>query len=95
MLRLQGKLRDFIRIEKELRMKIKNVQDKDENLVSKLEEALCFGKMIFMLKPVVSKHMKQIKSVIENDFETEFSHQEHDQNMELKILAQKITDLQS
>lgn len=72
MLRLQGKLRDFIQIEKELRQKIKHVQDKDENLVSKLEEALCFGKLIFMMKPVVSKHVKQIKGGIESDFEAEF-----------------------
>ena len=73
MLRLQGKLRDFIRIEKELRLKIKNVEDKDRNLVAKLEEALCFGKMIFMLKPVISKHVKQIKNGIENEFGVEFS----------------------
>ena len=73
MLRLQGKLRDFIRIEKELRLKIKNVEDKDRNLVTKLEEALCFGKMIFMLKPVISKHVKQIKNGIENEFGVEFS----------------------
>ena len=69
MLRLQGKLRDFIRIEKELRAKIKSVEDRDKNLVSKLEEAICFGKLIFMLKPLASKHIRQIRVGIESSFE--------------------------
>ena len=52
--RLQSKLRYFIRIEKELRQKIKDVTEKDENLVTKLEEAICFGKVLFVIKPVIS-----------------------------------------
>ena len=39
--------------------------------------------------------MKNIKNSIESEFDGEISSQEHDQNMELKILAQKITELQS
>lgn len=42
-------------------------------MVTKLEEALCFGKMIFMLKPVVSKHIRQIRNSIENEVDNEFS----------------------
>jgi len=53
--RLQLKLRYFINIEKELRQKIKDVTDKDENLVTILEEAICFGKVLFVIKPVVSQ----------------------------------------
>ena len=52
--RLQSKLRYFIRIEKELRQKIKDVTEKDENLVTKLEDAICFGKILFVIKPVIS-----------------------------------------
>ena len=76
----------FIRIEKELRLKIKNVEDKDRNLVTKLEEALCFGKIIFMLKPLISKHIRQIKNGVENEFGVEFSNQEEDISQELKVL---------
>ena len=54
MSRLQGKLRDFIRIEKELRQEIENVTDKDKNLVEILENTICFGKVLFVIKPVIS-----------------------------------------
>jgi hypothetical protein len=59
--RLQAKLRDFIRIEKELQSKIKEVTQKDENLVSKLEEAICFGKLLFIMNPVDTKSTKDIQ----------------------------------
>ena len=58
--RLQQKLRYFINIEKELRQKIKNVTEKDEILVNTLEEALCFGKVLFVIKPVVSQQLSSI-----------------------------------
>ena len=53
--RLQLKLRYFIDIEKELRLKIKTITEKDEILVNTLEEAICFGKVLFVLTPVVSQ----------------------------------------
>ena len=56
--RLQTKLRYFIRIEKELRQKIRNVTEKDENLVTILEEAICFGKVLFIIKPVASENQR-------------------------------------
>ena len=62
--RLQSKLRYFIRIEKELRQKIKDVTEKDENLVTILEDAICFGKVLFVIKPVVSQQVKSIQQKV-------------------------------
>jgi len=58
--RLQGKLRYFIQIEKELRKEIENVTEKDKNLVQVLENAICFGKVLFVIRPVVSQSLASI-----------------------------------
>ena len=68
--RLQSKLRYFIRIEKELRQKIKDVTEKDENLVNKLEDAICFGKVLFVIKPVISQQLIDIQGRIEQECST-------------------------
>ena len=33
---------------------IQQVEEKDKNLVTRLEEAVCFGKIILVLKPLIS-----------------------------------------
>lgn len=63
--RLQGKLRYFIRIEKELRAEIENVTEKDKNLVQILENAICFGKVLFVIKPVVSQQLGSITNKVD------------------------------
>jgi hypothetical protein len=57
MQRLQLKVKEFINVERDLRDKLKEAELKDQNLVLKLEEALCFGKMIFVRKPIIKKSL--------------------------------------
>ena len=44
-------MRDFIKIEQELKSKIQEIEQRDQKLINELETALCFGKVMFMLKP--------------------------------------------
>jgi hypothetical protein len=55
MRRLQAKVRDYMKIESQLTEKMNLVQSRDENFMNKLENALCFGKMMVMLKPCLQK----------------------------------------
>jgi len=43
-------VRDFIKTEQELTSRIKEIEKRDQNLINQLETALCFGKVMFMLK---------------------------------------------
>jgi len=58
-------MRYFIRIEKELRAAIENVTEKDKNLVQILENAICFGKVLFVIKPVVSQQLASITNKVD------------------------------
>jgi hypothetical protein len=61
MRRLQSKVRDFIKIEQELKTKIKEIEQRDEKLINELETALCFGKIMFMLKPQIQTIQTKIE----------------------------------
>ena len=68
MKRLQEKVREFISIEKDLREKIMDVERKDRSLIYKLEEALCFGKVVIVMRPLFSDKCDQILRQIKNKF---------------------------
>ena len=72
MQRLQSKVRDFIKIEKDLRRLIKDVEIKDQNLVEKLEDAACFGKVLFVVTPFSSQVSKQVEKRIKVNFWREY-----------------------
>ena len=88
--RLQTKLRYFIRIEKELRQKIRNVTEKDENLVTILEEAICFGKVLFIIKPVASQKISAIQQKVQNECINLFRTRESENANNLNGLGQHI-----
>ena len=81
--RLQSKLRYFIRIEKELRQKIRDVTEKDENLITILEDAICFGKVLFVIKPVVSQQVSSIQAKVEAACETLYAQRDHEHQDDL------------
>ena len=72
MRRLQGKVRDFIKMEKELKERVAVVEKQDMNLVSKLEQAMCFGKVLFITKPILTDMQKAIQSTILSKHRDEF-----------------------
>ena len=48
MRRLQAKVRDYIAVENNFRTKIETITTRDENLIQILEQAVCFGKILFV-----------------------------------------------
>lgn len=90
--RLQSKLRYFIRIEKELRQKIKDVTEKDENLVTKLEDAICFGKVLFVIKPVISQQVRGIQGRIEQECSTLYQARDLENQENLEQLGRQIAE---
>ena len=90
--RLQSKLRYFIRIEKELRQKIKDVRDKDQNLVTILENAICFGKVLFVVKPVVSQQLQGIQTRVEGECDEMYSLRDFENKEQLTELGTQISE---
>ena len=90
--RLQSKLRYFIRIEKELRQKIKDVTDKDENLVTILEDAICFGKVLFVIRPVVSQRVASIQQNVMVECDDLYVSRDHGNQESLADLGRQIHD---
>ena len=43
MRRLQERVRDFVGVEKDLRVSLENVTKRDKTLVNSIENAICFG----------------------------------------------------
>ena len=58
-------MKGFSQTERSLRAKIQEIEQKDEQLLHKMEEALCFGKIMFTSKPVIVKGIKALKSNIQ------------------------------
>jgi hypothetical protein len=71
-------VKEFIGIEQDLRLKIRQAEKLDENLVSKLEDALCFGKMIFVMKPIMSKSLSSLEKRLKKQFSESFLLREED-----------------
>jgi uncharacterized protein (DUF1919 family) len=71
-------VKEFIGIEQDLRFKIRQAEKLDENLVSKLEDALCFGKMIFVMKPIMSKSLSSLEKRLKKQFSESFLLREED-----------------
>ncbi|CDW77822.1 UNKNOWN [Stylonychia lemnae] len=63
--RLQEKVKGFAQTEKQLRQQLNEVESRDESLISKIESAVCFGKVMLSLKPVVVRSMVSIQSSVQ------------------------------
>jgi hypothetical protein len=61
MRRLQAKVRDYITVEKDFRTKIKTITARNETLIDLLEQAVCFGKILFVSRPVLSQNYKHLE----------------------------------
>ena len=92
MSRLQGKLRDFIRIEKELRQEIENVTDKDKNLVEILENTICFGKVLFVIKPVITQSLTNIQAKVEIECHNMYENRDSETQDTIHELGRSIED---
>ena len=90
--RLQAKLRDFIRIEKKLQGEIKEITMKDDRLVSQLEEAICFGKLLFVAKPVQSQEFEATYDLINRNAEQLFKSKVDERKEKLVELNRSIEE---
>ncbi len=76
MRRLQTKVRDFIKMEQELKTKIKEVTERDQKLINELETATCFGKVLFTIKPTLQVIQKNIEKTLLSDYRKEYNQRE-------------------
>jgi len=63
--RLQEKVKSFAKTEKTLRQTISEIEQRDESLVSKLENALCFGKVMVTQRPLLVKSFASLLSAVQ------------------------------
>jgi hypothetical protein len=75
MRRLQDKVRDFMKAEQHLTNKLNEVEKKDQSLMDKLESALSFGKVMFLMKPVTAQSTKGLLKELTKSFKTELEAQ--------------------
>jgi hypothetical protein len=62
--RLQEKVKGFAQTEKALRMQIGEIERRDESLISKLETAVCFGKIMISQRPIRVKAFGELLSEV-------------------------------
>lgn len=75
MRRLQGKVRDFMQQEQDLSIRLNQVEKRDQDLMTKLESAITFGKVLFTMKPIFSESQKKLQSQLHSAFKEELDSQ--------------------
>lgn len=79
MLKLQVKVKELITEQRDLRAKLHDFEQMDQSLLCKLEEALCFGKIIFLIKPLQRVALKDIQAQVFKRFCREFEETEQEE----------------
>lgn len=46
-------------------MQISEIEQRDESLISKIETAICFGKLMLTVKPLIVKSLAGIQSAVQ------------------------------
>lgn len=72
MRRLQEKVRVFMKKEQQLTQKLNDVESRDENFMNRLETAVSFGKIMFMIRPSLQKSSKGLFSMLQQNYRKEF-----------------------
>ena len=62
--RLQEKVKGFAATEKNLRIQIQEIEKRDESMVTKLETAVCFGKIMITSRPLIVNEFGRIMNDI-------------------------------
>jgi hypothetical protein len=62
--RLQEKVNGFAATEKKLRFEISEIEKRDESLVTKLETAVCFGKIMITSRPLIVADFSELLSEV-------------------------------
>ena len=62
--RLEEKVKGFAATEKQLRMQVMEVEKRDESLVTKIENAVCFGKVVITSRPLIVHEFGDLLSEI-------------------------------
>eukprot|EP00347_Sterkiella_histriomuscorum_P011376 403372690 len=63
--RLQEKVKGFAQTEKHLRIQISEIEQRDESLINKIENAICFGKVMVTSKPLIIRSLAGIQSSVQ------------------------------
>lgn len=79
MQKLQAKVKELMTEQRDLRAKLRDFEQEDQSLICKLEEALCFGKIIFLMKPLQRIPLKDIQAQVFKRFCREFEETEHEE----------------
>jgi len=66
--RFQSKLRVYTEQDFKIKTSLKEIEIAQESMLDKIEKCHCFGKIMFMKKPVVTKSFRQVKDEIFEKF---------------------------
>jgi hypothetical protein len=92
--KLQLKVKELITDQRDLRSQLQEFERKDHNLICRLEDAICFGKLIFIMKPMLTVTLKEIKNQVYKKFcrEFEVSEQEELARFKKRKMEQELDD---
>ena len=59
--RLQTSLRECINHDQKITEKITAIEEKQSSIINKLEDAVCFGKVLFVMQPIIDQSQRSIE----------------------------------